>query len=146
MPLRRVRAGEAIALVGAGCVIAALLKTWYEGPATRLDAWDTFGPGVVLLLAAAALALVQVLSVVAERSVALSVALTVWTVPVAVAALVAAIVRVLERPDHATTVCAGAWLALAGAVAILAGTWQAMRDERTSLYERANPDARPGPR
>ena len=54
--------------------------------------------------------------------------------------MIAALVRVLERPDHATSLCGGAWLALAGAVAILLGAWQSMRDEHTSLYEPATPD------
>jgi hypothetical protein len=59
--------------------------------------------------------------------------------------LVAAIVRVLERPQHTTALCAGAWLALAAAVAILAGGWLALRDERTSRYEPGAPDPRPRP-
>jgi hypothetical protein len=59
--------------------------------------------------------------------------------------VIAAVVRVLERPDHATTLCAGSWLALAGAVAILAGAWQSLRDERPSMYEPARPEPRPRP-
>ena len=47
---------------------------------------------------------------------------------------IAAVVRVLERPHNASSLCAGAWLALAGAVLILLGSWLSMRDERTSLY------------
>ena len=48
--------------------------------------------------------------------------------------------RVLERPDHATSLCGGAWLALAGTMLILGGAWQSMRDERRSLYEPATPE------
>ncbi len=43
---------------------------------------------------------------------------------------IAAVVRVLERPDHATGLCAGAWLGLAGALLILVGSWLVIRDER----------------
>ena len=57
-------------------------------------------------------------------------------------AVIAAIVRVLERPDHATSLCAGTWLALVGAVAMLAGSWWSISDERTSLYEPATPEPR----
>ena len=64
---------------------------------------------------------------------------------VGVACVIAAVVRVIERPDHATSLCAGAWLALVGAVAICAGAWQSLRDERPSLYEPANPEPRPRP-
>jgi hypothetical protein len=145
MSLRRVRLGELLALLGAACVIVSLLEPWYEGALGRLDAWDTFGPAVVLLMAAACAALALVLSNLAERSPGLPVSLAVWGVLLGLIAVIAAVVRVLERPDHATTLCAGAWLALAGAVAILAGAWQSVRDERTSLYEPASPEPRPRP-
>jgi hypothetical protein len=145
MSLRRVRVGELLALLGAACVIVSLLEPWYEGALGRLDAWDTFGPAVVLLMAAACAALALVLSNLAERSPALPVSLAVWSVLLGLIAVIAAVVRVLERPDHATSLCAGAWLALAGAVAILAGAWQSLRDERTSLYEPASPEPRPRP-
>jgi hypothetical protein len=145
MSLRRVRVGELLALLGAACVIVSLVEPWYEGALGRLDAWDTFGPAVVLLMAAACAALALVLSNLAERSPALPVSLAVWSVLLGLIAVIAAVVRVLERPDHATSLCAGAWLALAGAVAILAGAWQSVRDERTSLYEPASPEPRPRP-
>jgi uncharacterized membrane protein HdeD (DUF308 family) len=145
MSLRRVRVGELLALLGAACVIVSLFEPWYEGALGRLDAWDTFGPAVVLLMAAACAALALVLSNLAERSPALPVSLAVWSVLLGLIAVIAAVVRVLERPDHATSLCAGAWLALAGAVAILAGAWQSLRDERTSRYEPARPEPRPRP-
>jgi uncharacterized membrane protein HdeD (DUF308 family) len=73
------------------------------------------------------------------------VSLAVWTVLLGLIAVIAAVVRVLERPEHTTSLCVGAWLALAGAVAIFAGAWQSLRDERTSLYKPANPTLRPRP-
>jgi hypothetical protein len=134
-----------LALLGAACVIVSLLEPWYESALGRLDAWDTFGPAVVLLLAAACAALALALSALLERSAALPVFIVIWTVVLGLAAVIAAVVRVLERPDHATSLCAGAWLALAGSVAILLGAWQALRDERTSLYRPARPQPRPRP-
>ena len=71
---------------------------------------------------------------------ALPVASAVWCVLLGLLAVIASVVRVLERPDHATHTCAGAWLALAGAVAVLVGAWLSLRDERTSMYEPAAPD------
>jgi len=146
MSIGKVRGGELLALAGAVCVIVSLMLAWYAGSSSgTLDAWDTFGPGVVLLLAATAGGLWLFFSTLAERGAALPVAAAVWGVPLGIAGLIAAVVRVLERPDHATGVGAGAWLALAGAAAILAGAWQAVRDERGSLYEPATPEIRPRP-
>jgi drug/metabolite transporter (DMT)-like permease len=143
--VKRLRFGELLALVGAICVIVSLFERWYEAPVGNLDAWDTFGPAVVLLLAAVCAALAMVVSALTERSPELPVSTAVWCVLLGLIAVIAAVVRVLERPDHATEVCFGAWLALAGAVLILVGAWQALRDERPSLYKPAQPEPRPRP-
>jgi hypothetical protein len=143
--LRRLRVGELLALAGSICVIVSLLEPWYESPIGQLDAWDTFGPAMVLLLAALCAALAMVISALTERSPALPVSTAVWCVPLGLLAVIAAVVRVIERPDHATGLCSGAWLALVGAAAILVGAWLALRDERPSMYEPARPAPRPRP-
>ncbi|HWX95884.1 MAG TPA: hypothetical protein VNZ01_03445 [Solirubrobacteraceae bacterium] len=140
------RVGEMLALLGATLVIVSLLLPWYGGstPGT-LSAWDTFGAGVVLLIASACAALAMVASALTERSTALPVSLAVWSVVVGLIGVIAALVRLLERPDHASSLCAGAWLALAGAVAIPLGAWLALRDEHGTLYRPADPPPRPTP-
>jgi Co/Zn/Cd efflux system component len=145
MSLRRLRAGELLALAGAICLIVSLFEPWYEGPIGRLDAWDTFGPAMVLLLAALCAALAMVVSALTEHSTALPVSTAVWCVLVDLAGVIAAIIRVIERPDHATSVCIGVWLGLAGALAILIGAWQALRDERPSTYDLLHVEPRPRP-
>ncbi len=142
MSVRRLRLGELLAAAGAVCLIVALTLPWYENAEGKLSAWSTFGPAVVLLMLAAIAALALLLATVTERTPALPVATAVWSVLFGLIAVVAALVRVLERPDHATMLCAGAWLALVGAVAVLLGSWQSIRDERTSRYEPASPEAR----
>jgi hypothetical protein len=142
MNLTRIRLGELLATAGAICLVVSLTLPWYENAEGKLDAWSTFGPAVVLLILAAIAALVLLLATVAERTPALPVAAAVWGVLFGALATVAALVRVLERPDHATSLCAGAWLALVGAVAVLLGAWQSIRDERTSRYAPAMPEAR----
>jgi hypothetical protein len=137
--------GELLALAGATCLIVSLFVRSYEAPAGTLDAWRTFGPGVVLELAAIVAALAMLISALTERSPALPVSTAVWCVLLGLAAVIAAIVRALARPDHAYVVCFGVWLALAGAVAILAGAWLALRDERPSLYTPATPEPRHRP-
>jgi len=145
MNFRQLRVGETLGLLGAIAVIVSLFVRNYYGPTGYLDAWDTFGPGVVLLLAAVCAALAMVVSAITERSPALPVSTAVWCVLLGFVASIAALVRALERPDHATEVCFGAWLALAGAVAILLGAWLALRDERPSLYTPVRPEPRPRP-
>jgi prepilin signal peptidase PulO-like enzyme (type II secretory pathway) len=123
-------------------VIVALTLPWYENLEGKLSAWSTFGPAVVLIMLAALAALALVLTTVTERSTALPVAAAIWSILFGFIGLIAAIVRVLERPENANTLCAGAWLALVGAVLILAGSWQSIRDERTSRYPPADPELR----
>ncbi|HEX7609420.1 MAG TPA: hypothetical protein VF380_01995 [Solirubrobacteraceae bacterium] len=145
MSVRRLRVGELTGLAGSICVIVSLLEPWYESPIGQLDAWDTFGPGIVLILAALCASLAMVVSALTERSTALPVATAVWCVLLGLIAVIAAVVRVLERPDHASSLCAGAWLALVGSALILIGAWLALRDERPAMYERATPVPRPRP-
>jgi uncharacterized membrane protein len=146
MALRRLRVGELLALLGAALVIVSLLLPWYEGSTLgTLTAWDTFGAAVVLVIAAACAALAMVVSALTERSTALPVSTAVWCVLVGLIGLIAALVRVLERPDHATSLCAGAWVALAGAIAIPLGAWLTLRDEHSPLYPPADPPPRPSP-
>jgi hypothetical protein len=139
LSLRRLRSGELIALAGATCLIVSLVLPWYDNGG-KLTAWDTFGVAVALLILAAAGALTLVAATVTERTAAIPVAAGVWSTLFGIVAVVAAIVRLLERPDHATELCSGAWLALAGALLVLIGSWQSMRDERTGSYP---PDATP---
>ena len=140
--LRSPNGGEVLAAAGAVCMIVALALPSYENAEGKLSAWSTFGPAVVLLILATIAALVLFFATLTERSPGLPVAAGVWSVVLALVGLIAAIVRVLERPDHASTLCAGTWLALVGAVAMLAGSWWSISDERTSLYEPATPEPR----
>ena len=145
MSLRRLRVGEIVATVGCALVIVSLTRPWYQSPIGNLDAWDTFGPGVVLILAALCAGLAMVVTALTERTPALPIATAVWCVPLALFAVIAGVVRVLERPDHATGLCAGSWLALVGSALILVGAWLVTRDEHGSLYPPAEPEPRPRP-
>ena len=145
MSLRRLRSGELLALLGAIAIIVALTRSWYVAPQGNLDAWDTFGPTIVLLMLAAAGGLALALATVTERTTALPVAAAVWGTLLGIIGVVAAVIRLLERPDHATALCAGAWIAFAGALLVAVGCWQSMRDERPGLYTPAEPPVQPTP-
>ena len=142
MRLGRLRVGEILVLIGALGVIFSFTLDWYQNAERSFDAFDTFGPAVVLLLLSAVVALILVVTTVTERSTALPVAAAIWSTLFGFVAVIAAIVRLLERPQGATSLCAGAWMALAGALLILVGSWESMRDERTRLYPPANPEPR----
>ncbi|HUB35665.1 MAG TPA: hypothetical protein VL972_02480 [Solirubrobacteraceae bacterium] len=145
MSLKRLRAGELVAFVGAVCVIVSLFAPWYENAGGKLSGWDTFGVAAGLLLVAAITALCLVVATVTERSTALPVAAAVWSTLFGIVGVIAAIVRLLERPQDATELCAGAWLGFVGAILILVGAWLSMRDERPALYEPARPTPREPP-
>ncbi len=145
MSLRRLRLGELLALAGAICIVVALTLPWYENAQGKLDAWATFGPAVALVMLAALAGIALALATVTERSTALPVAAAVWGTLLGFVGVIAALVRVIERPQHATMLCFGAWLALIGTLAVLTGCWQAMRDERTGLYPPVDVQARPPP-
>lgn len=145
MNLRQLRIGELAALLGAGAIIAATFVRSYEAPTGQIDDWQSFGAAVALVLAAAAAALAMVVAAVTERSSALPISLAVWAFVLGLAGLGGAIARLLERPEGATRLCAGGWIALGGALLVLGGAFETMRDERTSLYPPARPRPRPRP-
>ena len=96
----------------------------------NLDFWDTFGGAAVLMLASPGAALRDGRS----RRCSSATAPRCRSRPpcgassIGLVGAIAAIVRMLERPEHATGLCAGAWLGLAGALLILIGAWH--RDAR----------------
>jgi hypothetical protein len=143
--MRLPRTGELLALIGAVGVIVSLALPWYEAPQHALDAWQTFGPAVVLLMLAALCGLALMGATVLERSPAIPMAAAIWTIVLGLSGVIAAVVRLLERPDGSTALCSGPWVAFGGALLVLAGAWQSMRDERSHRYPPAAPDPRNPP-
>jgi hypothetical protein len=145
MSLKRLRAGELLVLAGGICLAVSLFEPWYHGIIGTRNLWETFGPSAVLLLVALVGALTMVASAFAERSPALPVSSAVWCVLLGLIGVIAALVRLIDHPEHAASLSIGPWLALAGTVAITVGAWEALRDERQSLYMPAEPAPRPRP-
>ena len=143
--LRRLRRGELITLAGVVLLVVSLFVPTYDSPGGGLDAWDTFGAAVALELAGVCAGLALVVSALTERTTALPVSTAVWCVPVGLAVVIASLVRLLERPGTANGLAAGGWLALIGALAVLAGAWETLRDEHTSLYDPVSPPPQPRP-
>ena len=143
--IRRLRRGELITLTGVVLLVVSLFVPTYHSPGGQLDAWDTFGAGVALQLAAVFAGLALIVSAVTERTTALPVSTAVWCIPVALAAVIASAVRLLERPEAANGLAAGGWLAMIGSLAVLLGAWETLRDEHTALYHPASPPPQPRP-
>ena len=133
MDLRRLRAGE-WALAGSGAVLLlSLFLPWYELPdEASWTAWEAFAVNDVLLALAGLLAAAVAVVTATQKTVAVPIALTSVAVVVCLAALILVAVRLLAEPAQSTGVEPGAWLGLAGALAMTAAAWVAVRDERLS--------------
>lgn len=142
MRLSRLRSGEILALTGAVVIAVASLLPWYELGGASPSSWGRFGAVTVLIAIAAALALLLAVTTVTERSPASPVVSAVWTT---LAGLIVAIGVLTVVLGHLSSLCVGSWLALVGALLILAGGWQSLRDERTARYRPAEPPPQPPP-
>lgn len=145
MRLARLRSGELIALAGGVALAVLSFLPWYSTPTGDVDAWQAFTVTDVLMVVAIVPALALAVANVFERSAALPVTIEVSATVLALPACVAIAIRLLDKPDHATALRPASWLSLIAALAILAGAWQAMRDEHSDLYQPAEPEPRPAP-
>jgi hypothetical protein len=164
----RLRAGEWLALAGALVLLAALFLDWFgldadafEGALPRAvadavaqDGWTSLGWFVDVLLAVA-IALALWLAVATLTGPAAQAVLAgVLTAAVGTVVFAVLLVRVLTQPDLGVDapnalvdVRTGAYLGLAGCLALAAGAWLAIGDERTDAPESAYdpPAPRPAP-
>ena len=140
MDLRRLRAGEWIAAVSGGVLVVSLFLPWYSadrGAGTiEFSAWEAFSIVDVLLAASGILAVGLLVLTAIQRTAAVGIAAdTLLTIVAGIVAIVAAI-RVIDLPAGLDALGAGravfAWIGLAAAFGVVAGTLIAMRDERLS--------------
>jgi len=141
--VRRLRAGERLAGAGAVLLVVALFLPWFGGRSgLQALGWLV----ILLVLADVLLALWLVAGTAAAHRLAQSVAAAVVLSAAGPVVALVLVVRVLAfAPDGGLRVAA--WLGLAGAVAVVAGAWWAIADERTDAPESAvvPPPARPAP-
>ena len=158
MRLTRLRSGEIVAGLGVVALLVALFLPWFGGePLTyapvgelpsdfaeqRESGWAALGwLALVPLVATIALGIALVVTTVFERTPAVPLAIGVMTVPWALLAVLAILVRLIAQPglgigvaDVYVQVRWPAYLGLAGVVAVLAGAWRALADERTDTTE-----------
>jgi hypothetical protein len=138
MRLFRLRSGEIVAGLGALLLLVMLFLPWFG----ERSGWSSLGwVALIPIVLAIACALALVVTTLTERDAAtIPVAIGVVAVPWSLLAVLAILVRLVAQPGEnaVVDVRTGAWIGLAGAVAILAGAWRAIGDERTgSAHARA---------
>ena len=176
MSVGRLRGGELLAGAGAMVLLVALFLPWFgldvrawsewvRAHADQLSGWTAYLPRgpyewdawtlvgwLVLAIAAAAIALAGwlVVATAAARPVTQVVGAAVLAAPASLIAFVALALRALvfqPGANSVTTVRYGAWVGLAGALALTVGAWWSLADERTDAPESAYvpPAPRPAP-
>jgi hypothetical protein len=149
MDLRRLRAGEWILGIGSVLLLLSLFLTWYEGKNVEvrsteplgdysLTGFEAFAAIDLILAACALLGLALVVACAMQRVSAVSIAGSSVMALVAIGVLVLVAFRAARIPDFDVEGAtffdvsrgAGIWAALAGGVAMLAGSLASIRDER----------------
>jgi hypothetical protein len=149
--LVRLRAGEWLAAIAALAVPIALALPWYGARAREetVTGFESFTVIDVLLLLAAAVGLTLALLQATQESPALPVAFGVLTVASGFIAVLLVLYRLVNEPgpDEFLDVRLGAWLGLAATVALTAGGWLSIANERVrGLPPGPEPELRPSPR
>ncbi len=131
MDLQRLRIGDWITGLGGLVLLVSLWTPWYAVSDGDLSAWSAFGLIDLWLLLTALLAIAVPIATALKDSPAVPVALDVITWAVALMATILVLIRVLAEP-RGDVVTGREWGLVLGAVAVLAvlaGSWLAMRDE-----------------
>jgi len=129
MDVRRLRGGELVTAAGAIGLAVVLFVDWFGGQ----SGWSTLTVGRVLLVLTILLALTLVVLTLRARAVSMALSAAVVTVGIGTLALLYMLLRVgIDEPGRnaLVSVDAGAYLGLLCLLAILAGAWRTMSDER----------------
>jgi hypothetical protein len=145
----RLRTGELIAGAGAVVLLVSLFLDWV-GP-VKESGWSSLGWLTLAFATAAVLAAAWLVAAIAgDRPVTQVIAASVTAAVVGPIAAIALLVRTAlaqPGPNAVTTMQAGAYVGLAGALALAIGAWWSLADERTDAPESAYvpPAPRPAP-
>ena len=129
MDVRRLRSGELLTAAGAAGLAVVLFADWFGGR----SGWSTMTVGRVLLVLTILLALTLVVLTLRARAVSMATSAAIVTIGIGSLALAYLLYRVgIDEPGRnaLVSVDAGAYLGLLCLLAILAGTWRALADER----------------
>jgi hypothetical protein len=130
MDLRRLRSGELLAGAGAVALLVVMFLDWFGGR----SAWESMAIARVVLVALIVCGLTLVVLTVTSRTVALACSAATITVGVGALALLLVVYRVVVNEPGTNAVVsidAGAYAGLALVLAVTAGGWRTLADERT---------------
>jgi hypothetical protein len=130
MDPRRLRSGELLSAAGAIGLAVVLFTDWFGGR----SGWSTLTVGRGLLVLTIALALTFVFITLSARAVSMATSSATVTVAFGALTLLYLLYRVgIDEPgvNAVVSVDAGAYLGVLCVLAIIAGAWRAIADERT---------------
>jgi len=140
--LRRLRAGEWLALAGGVLLIASLFMTWYDD----LSGFEALSVIDILLVLIAAVAFALAILQATQTSPSLPVAFGVLSVTIGAIGVLLVLFRLIDAPGDVGGPAAGVWLGLVAAVAITVGGWRSLANEHVPhLPPGPEPELRPAP-
>jgi hypothetical protein len=146
MKLIRLRAGEWLAAAAAVGLVVSLFLPWYEA-GDSLHGFEALTVVDVLLVLAALVGIALAVLQATRTSPALPVAFGVLTIAAGFLALLLVAFRLIDAPRADYEIAYGAWLGFVAVVALTAGGWLSIKDERVrGLPPQPEPELRPSPR
>jgi hypothetical protein len=144
--LRRLRAGEWIALAGGIALVVSLALPWYDAPTEALTGFEALTIIDVLLTLIALLAIALGVLQATQDTPAKPVAFGILSVVFGALAVLLVAFRLIDSPADGLTVRPGAWLGLVAALAITVGGWRSIAAEYVrGLPPDLEPELRPTP-
>ena len=146
---RWLRPGDWLAALGGVVLLVALFLPWYtvSGDDQDLTGWQAFSVIDVLLALAALTGIALAVLTAVRRTPAVPVAFAVLGLPIGALAALIVMIRLVDPPGPNDLLGpgAGAWLSLAGALAVATGAWLSIRDERNRGVPAPPVENRPAP-
>jgi drug/metabolite transporter (DMT)-like permease len=146
---RWLKPGDWLAGTGGVALLVSLFLPWYRvtGDEGDLSGWEAFSIIDVLLALAALVGIGLAVLTAIRRTPAVPVALGVLGGPIGLLAALIVLIRIVDPPGPNDLLgpALGAWLSLAGALAVGAGAWMSLRDERNRGVPPVPVEVRPAP-
>ena len=146
MNLGWMRPGDWLAGIAGLVLLLSLFLNWYVAPGgAGRSGWEAFSVIDILLALAALFGIAVAVAAGARRTPALPVALAIFAVVAGVLATLLALLRVIDAPADGFALAIGAGVGLVSAVAMTAGAFWALKDERNRGVPMPSVEVRPAP-